>query len=104
MGSSVTLPMLPQAALLRRGGPSHWVDKATPEELSRDVFGARFGVAKRGSETFWGAIGNKVNDIGAAIFARKPGQREKAKNVFAAPFECHPGLLKVPKAVRLLDE
>ena len=68
MGSSVTLPMLPQAAFLSGLERAIGVGNACLEELSGVVLERDLGSRKGVSEAFWGAIGNKVNDIPCGHF------------------------------------
>src|ERR1700761_6016060 len=75
MGSSVTLPMLPQPAFPRRRRRSHRVGKAVSGVAFAGRFGVRFDVAKRGFRRRFGAqLVTKLTIFRAAIFVLKPLQ------------------------------
>jgi hypothetical protein len=66
--------MLPQPAFLRGIEGAIGVGKAVFWGAFPGRFGARFDVANRPSEAFWGAIGYKVNDIPCSHFCAAAGQ------------------------------
>jgi hypothetical protein len=70
--------MLPQPAFLRGIEGAIGVGKAVFWGGFPGRFGARFDVANRPSEAFWGAIGYKVNDIPCSHFCAAAGANEES--------------------------
>jgi hypothetical protein len=82
--------MLPQPAFLRGIEGAIGVGKAVFEGAFPGRFGARFDVANRPSEAFWGAIGYKVNDIPCSHFCAAAGANQASPSNVLQPGQGYP--------------